>query len=179
MVVGALVVLTACSGGGGGSSEASSTSALGTTTTSAAPTTTTVPREQVRLAWDAYWAMKDRLLAAPDPDDPELVLRADEPLLSKLRDDLAQRKADGWVVVVPAGAVHEHSLEQIEVSGTEAVVRGCEHDDSVTLGPTGQKVSGSKVTRILVGTFTFDGSVWKATIMGVVSEDPGIVRCVV
>jgi hypothetical protein len=178
MVVGALVVLTAC-GGGGGSSEASSTSAPGTTTTSSVATTTTAPREQVRQAWDAYWAMKDRLLAAPDPDDPELVLRADEPLLSKLRDDLAQRKADGWVVVVPPGAAYEHVLEQIEVSGNEALVRGCEHDDSVTLGPTGQKVSGSKVTRILVGTFIFDGSVWKATIMGVVSEDPGIVRCVV
>jgi hypothetical protein len=178
MVVGALVVLTAC-GGGGGSSEASSTSAPAATTTSTVATTTTVPRDQVRLAWDAFWAMKDRLLAAPNPDDPELVMRADEPLLTKLRDDLAQRKADGWVVAVPAGAAYEHALEQVEVSGNEAVVRGCEHDESVTLGPTGQKVSGSKVTRILVGTFTFDGSVWKATIMGVVSEDPGIVRCAV
>ena len=178
MVVGALVVLTACSGGGG-SSEASSTSAPAATTTSTVATTTTVPRDQVRLAWDAFWAMKDRLLAAPNPDDPELFMRADEPLLSKLRDDLAQRKADGWTMVVPAGAAYGHALEQVEVTGNEAVVRGCEHDDSVTLGPTGQTVSGSKVTRILVGTFVFDGSVWKATDMGAVSQDAGIVRCVV
>jgi hypothetical protein len=179
MVVGALFVLTACSGGGSSGVESSaSVAAPNPTTTSTVATTTTVPPpDSVRVAWTAYWAMIDRLLARPDPNDPELAKRVGDPLLSDLRDDLARRMEAGRVVV--PGPAYGRTLDQIEISGTEASVRGCEHDDSVTYGPQGETLSKSRATRILVGSFTLDGSAWQATDIGVVSEEPGIIACAV
>ena len=177
MVVGALFVLTACSGPD--KATAPTIASEATTTTARAPTTTAPQDDQVRLAWDGYWAMSDRLLAAPDPDDPELAMRVGEPLLTDLRDDLRQRQVEGRVVVVPDGAVYEHALEHIEISGNEALVRGCEHDDSTTLDAQGETLTRGKFTRILVGSFARSGSAWLATDMGVVSEEPGIIACAV
>jgi hypothetical protein len=121
--------------------------------------------------------MVDRLLGQPNADDPELPQRARDPLLSSLRDDLATRAATGRRVVIPTGAKYEHRLDRVALQGSVATVNGCDIDDSVTVGPSGETLDDSIVTRTVRGTFSYDGTQWVASDLRAVSQVQGIAAC--
>ncbi len=172
----ALASMVGCGGGDGGSR--SSTSPPPSVTTLPSTTTTTLtPEEAVRAAWVNYWAMVDRLLGAPDPTDPELGLRAVEPLLGSLRDDLATRAAEGRHVVVAAGSAYAHRLDRVVVSGESATVGGCDLDDSTTLGPNGEVVDDSQETRTIAGIFVLIDGAWRASDVRFTNIKAGISNC--
>jgi len=122
--------------------------------------------------------MIDRLLAAPNPDDPELPARTADPLLSAVKDDLGTRAALGHRVVIPTNGSYQHRLDSVKVSGTSASVRGCDLDDSTTIGPSGEMIDDSVVTRTVAGTFSYDGTTWRASDVRVVARANGITECV-
>src|ERR671911_1658895 len=88
----ALLVLS--SGCGDDDGEAADEGTTSTSETTIASTTTTQdPEAEVEAAYLAYWEMAERLLAAPDPDDPEIAQRVIGSARAKLVDSLATLRA--------------------------------------------------------------------------------------
>src|SRR5262249_53928709 len=128
--------LVACSGGGGGQASAPTTTTTRSTTTQ--PTPTTVSEEdQVKQAYLAYWAMVDRLIAAPDAGDSELPSLAANPVLASLRDDLSTRQAQGRITRPPQNSKYQHRVQSTSVHGNEATVADCFIDDRVQYDSAG------------------------------------------
>jgi len=148
------------------------------TSTTVAPTTTTLTAEDaVKAAWNDYWRVVERLLQAPNPDDPDLPTVADEPLLSFVRDDLATRLAGRQHVVLRPDGKYVHRFVSASISDSSAAVRGCQLDDSITETLDGEIVDDSVATRQLSATFKFRAGAWRAVDVRVVSEIQGLVGC--
>lgn len=155
--VGALLVFTACSGGSGSGAKATTST---TTSTTVATTTTTSPDDAVKTAWLGYWAMIDRLAAAPDPDDAELAQRAIDPILTDVRNDMATRKTQGRSTRPPANSRYAHHVQQVTVAGESADVRDCFIDDRVQFGPDGSVLNDEVATVRSTGKLVQNGSQW-------------------
>src|ERR671911_181129 len=72
----ALLVLSSGCGDDDGEAADDGTTTSTSETTVASTTTTQDPEAEVEAAYLAYWEMAKRLLAAPNPDDPEIARRA-------------------------------------------------------------------------------------------------------
>jgi hypothetical protein len=98
--------------------------------------------------------MIDRLIAAPDPDDPELAQRAIDPVLSDVRSDMGTRKAQGRTTRPPANSKYLHHIQQVSISGASSTVVDCFVDDRIQYGPDGtvlnDNVSTARSTGVLV-----------------------------
>src|SRR4051812_30314667 len=119
-----LVLVAACSGGGSGSA-APTTTTTSTTSTTAASTTTTTPEEAVKAAYLAYWKMIDRLNAAPDPADTELVTLTADPLLSQVRDDLTSKRSVGHTYETSNGRPNAHTVSGVQTTDGSATLHDC------------------------------------------------------
>jgi hypothetical protein len=173
-----LLVIAACSGGGGGSAAPTTTSShASTTTTTQATTTTTTVEDAVKTAYLAYWRMADRLLAAPDPNDPELTELAAEPLLSSLKDQLATSAATGHHTSVPPGRVATHRVDSVSVTQNSASLTECFVDGRVEFGPNGEVIDDALVTKTGDATMTLVLDAWKVTDIRFVSRSPGVSGC--
>jgi|GEM_PF-4060478 len=171
-----VALLAACSGGGGDAAVTTTTAT--TLPASSAPTTTTLsPEAEVEAAYLAYWKMVDRLSAAPDPNDPELEQRAVDPVLSSARDVLTTSAARGEVTVTPPNAEYSHSIQSIELHGTEATVRDCSVDDQVVLNRDGQVIDGAVTTKHYIATLVRTGAVWKVSDVKIVEQAAGALSC--
>jgi hypothetical protein len=184
MCVAAVAVVAAmagCSGGGAGTKQAASpttTSTAPTTTSVASSTSTTLSQEdQVKAAWDGYWTMVVRLAGHPDPNDPELAVRAANPLLASLRDDFSTREAAGERVVVPPSTQYQHQFLSASITAYTAKVSGCQLDDSVTVGPSGEVLDDTVSTKDITATFIREGSNWLANDVQIVERAKGLVGC--
>src|SRR5262245_33425163 len=141
-----VVVLAACSGGGG-STAASTTTSAAPTSTSEAPTTTLSPEDQVKAAYLAYWQMADRLGRKPDPMDPELPQRTEDPLLSMIRDGLTTQAAQGRTFVINEGRPNEHRLGHVQVNRTSATLADCFVDGRSELDGNGVVIDDAIVSK--------------------------------
>jgi hypothetical protein len=138
----------------------------------AATTTAPVdPEAEIEDAYRAYLAMETRLVAAPDPDDPEIPERATDETFERLRAALADLAAKGQVIRV--GPASSQTILSIEVSGDEATLRACYVDESGVF----DAVTGAEITPMQVGTavdttvLERDGDTWRVALRKVPAED--------
>ena len=114
-----------------------------TTTTTAAPTTTVPPVTAttedpeiaaVRAAHLAYLAMFELVGDPPNPDHPELALRATGDAYDRLRANLAQARLRGSHLSGEANS----SIETVTIENDKAVVVDCLLDALAEVGSTGE-----------------------------------------
>lgn len=183
LVAGLVLVASACSSASGGAGSTSSSSAGSTSsatvasTSSTASTSTGDPKAEAQAALDAYWAMVKRLLAAPDPSDPEIAQRAIDPSRSAIRDELTTRQANGQVEQYDGAAYHVDTTVN-SISGDSASFAGCVVDgarliDSKTGQVLNDKVSTSRINGTLI---RIDGA-WKMQRFDVLKKVDGEVAC--
>jgi len=157
----AVVVLAGCSGGGGKQAVAPTTTTVAPTTTAAMPTTQS-QEAQVKQAYLDYWQMVDRLIAAPNPADPELWKRAVDPVLSSLRDDLATRLSEGRTTRPSGDSRYMHVIDSTSTTGNQATVEDCFVDDRVQYAGDGTVLNDRVSTVHATGHLVLDRT-WLVT----------------
>jgi len=123
------IVATGCSGpstsSASGPSSDSRTSASPSASTGTGQTVSSASASaEAQAALDGYWAMIKRLLAAPDPADPELAQRAVDPSLSTTKDLLTTRQVSHQVVQFD-GVPYHVDTKVSSVSDATAAFSGC------------------------------------------------------
>jgi hypothetical protein len=184
-VVVAALGLAGC-GGGGGAADSATASTSTATATSDAPTsestttTTAAPTEEeaILAAYQGYW---DTWLAAndpPNPDHPDLAKYATGAALENVRSSIAEYRALGQVVRLPAESRYASDATVVGRSLDEATVSDCAADDSQLIDEaTGVILDGSE------GTFEFEATLrrgdvgWQVALVEQVRLLEGIVPC--
>jgi hypothetical protein len=129
-----LVAVSTC--GDDAADEATTTST--SETTIASTTTTQDPEAEVQAAYLAYWEMAERLLAAPDPDDPEIARRASGSARAKLVDSLTTLRAQQERLEF--GPDNSHRVVAVELGAEVATVLDCIIDHGARISEsTGQR----------------------------------------
>lgn len=130
----------------------------------------------MKAAYLAYWKMVDRLIAAPDPSDPELTQRATDPLLASLRDDLGTRQTQGRVTRPPANSRYAHNVESVELNDGAATVRDCFIDDRVQYASDGSVVN-DRVSTVRATAMLTLADDWKVSDVRTERLGDGTVGC--
>jgi hypothetical protein len=150
-----LLAVGGCGCGGSDDDPSPPTTRRPPSTTSAPPTTASV-ESQVEEAYLAYWEMTERLLEAPDPDDPEIAERATGQVLGQLSDSLTTLRAQGHAV--RSGPEYAHNLLSVDVQGDTGVVLDCAVDDAAVIDvASSEMVDERLVTVLLETTLRYDG----------------------
>ena len=174
-----LLAVTSCSDASShdralASSAGSSVSGLAS---SAASTASTDPKADAQAGLDAYWAMVKRLLAAPDPGDPEIDQRAVDPARSAFEDLLTTRQSLGEVVRYD-GVPYRVELSVTTASRSSAEFEGCVVDGAQVIdSKSGQVVNSAVTTSRLSGTLVQASGVWKMQRFDVLRKVDGEVPC--
>jgi hypothetical protein len=119
----ALLVLSSGCGDDDGEAADEGTTTSTSETTVASTTTTQDPEAEVEAAYLAYWEMAERLLAAPDPDDPEIAQRVIGSARAKLVDSLATMRAQQERLEF--GPDNSHRVVSVQLGAEEATVLDC------------------------------------------------------
>jgi hypothetical protein len=188
-LTGALVVaavgLAGCGGGGGAADSATAATSTATSisdapTSESTTTTTAAPTEEeaILAAYQGYW---DTWLAAndpPNPDHPDLEKYATGAALENERASIAEYRALGQVVRLPADSRYASDATVVSRSLDEATVSDCAVDDSQLIDEvSGVILDGS------VGTFEFKATLrrgdagWRVALVEQVRLLEGIVPC--
>src|SRR5918997_6646155 len=129
------VALIACGGSDDARGQTTTTVPPATSTTTSASSTTLDPAQQaeadVRAAYDAYWAMNQRLAAAPDPQDPEIAERTSGGARDAITTLLTQFLTEGYTVNFEEEYAHE--VLEVEVEDGSARIRDCYIDHASRL----------------------------------------------
>jgi hypothetical protein len=138
---------------------------------------TSSPSAEAQSALDNYWVMIKRLLAAPDPTDPELAQRAVDPSLSTTKDLLTTRQASHQVVQFDGVPYHVDTRVSSVVDATAAfsgcIVDGGRVVDADTGAVINDKVSTSRIQGSLVNV---EGH-WKMQRFDVLRKADGEIAC--
>src|SRR5918995_2132513 len=171
----ALLVLS--SGCGGDDGEAADEGTTSTSETTIASTTTTQdPEAEVEAAYLAYWEMAERLLAAPDPDDPEVARRASGTNVDQVIDSLTSLHAQGRSIRF--GRLYEHDVLSVQLTGETAVIRDCNVDDAATIDAvSGDELSASVTTALLEATLMLEQESWRVSSIERLDAWNGATRC--
>jgi hypothetical protein len=155
-------LLAAGCGGGDDDSSPDTSRPPADVSSSTAPPTTRSAESEVEEAYLAYWAMADRLLEAPDPDDPEIARRSIDPARGQLVDSLTTLRSQDQVV--RSGGDYRHDVLSVEVATQTAVVRDCVIDDNAVVNATSGVTVDDRVTTVLLETtLRHDGTRWVVT----------------
>jgi hypothetical protein len=136
----------------------------------AAATTTTAPVDpkaeveaEIEDAYRAYLAMEERLLLAPNPDDPEIPQRLTGRSLAHIREVLADYAAKGQIIRV--GPATSQTILSIEVTGDQATLRACFVDESALFdAATGTAIEPMDVgTEIDTTVLVREGGTWRVS----------------
>ncbi len=132
------VLLVAACGDDGDEAADDADSTTTSETTIGSTTTTEGPEAEVEAAYLSYWEMAERLLAAPDPDDPEIARRVIGSARDKLVDSLATMRAQQERLEF--GPDNSHRVVSVELGADEATVLDCIIDQGARIGDsTGQR----------------------------------------
>ena len=178
-IVAIALPLVACGGDDDAGGDTTTTEPPKTTTT-AAPTTTLSPEQQaeadVRAAYDAYWAMNQRLAASPDPRDPEIAERTTGGARDALTTLLTQFLSEGTAVEFQPDNVHD--VLSVETDGDSAQVRDCHVDHSAKVdAESGELVQEATATLHLDMRLVNEGGAWKVDHIERLGIWDGIVAC--
>jgi hypothetical protein len=180
-IVAVLAVMLAAGCGGSGDDAAEGDDPA---TTSSTPTPTT-PDEtiasnsaeaEVEAAYLAYWEMAQRLVEAPNPDDPEIPERATGPAMGQLVDSLSTLRAQNRAV--RGGPGYGHRLLSLDVSGGSALVRDCTVDDgSIVDASTGDVIEQRVVTVLLEVSLRRETGGWRVSEIEQLDSWSGATTC--
>jgi hypothetical protein len=178
LIASVLLAATACSSASNGANGSSGPSTSSPAASSAATSSSTSdPKADAQRALDAYWAMVKRLLAAPDPSDPEIAQRAIDPSLSAIRDELTTRQANGEVEQYD-GAVYHVDTTVDAINGDSASFEGCVVDGARLVDSKSGQVLNDKVsTSRIEGTLARSEGAWKMQRFDVLKKVDGEVQC--
>jgi len=175
----ALLTLASMVGCGGGDGDRRSSSSPPPSVTTVASTTATTlsPEDAVKAAYLAYWAMVDRIFAAPDSTDGELVLRAVDPLLSSLRDQLASLQVSGHRYVILPGRPNDHRVRDLTTDGVTASLDDCWIDGSTELDSSSNVVDSAISTKQYRARLTYVDGSWLVADITKVAATNGSSSC--
>jgi hypothetical protein len=153
-------LLAAGCGGGDDDSSPDTSRPPADVSSSTAPPTTRSAESEVEEAYLAYWAMGERLLETPNPDDPEIAQRAIDPARGQMIDSLTTLRARDQAVI--RGSGYAHNVLSVEVTGETAVVRDCVVDDGAVINVVSRATVSERVTTVLLETTLYrDGPGWR------------------
>ena len=146
----AVLAVAACGGDGGDEASGDTTERPETTDTTVAETTTTIsPEAEIEAAIATYYAMVDRVVQAPDPDDPEIAQRAMGTNRETVESGFAQLAALGQYG--RPGPNRSTTVLRATVSGDQANADVCEVDDGRLINSaSGDVIDDDVVTRLVV-----------------------------
>ncbi len=178
-IVAVAMSLVACGGDDDPGGDTTTTKPPDTTTT-VAPTTTLSPEQQaeadVRAAYDAYWAMNQRLAAAPDPQDPEIAERTTGGARDAITTLLTQFLSEGTAVQFQGDNAHD--VLSVETDGNSAQVRDCHVDHSAKVdAESGELIQEATATLHLDVGLVNEGGSWKVDHIERLGIWDGIVAC--
>lgn len=144
------------------------------------PSTTLAPAEQaeaeVRAAYDAYWAMSERLAAAPDPNDPEIAERTTGGARDALTTRLTQLMTEGLAIIFADG--NAHTVTSVRTEDTTARLRDCHVDAAMQVDVASRQiVEEATSTFLLEVTLTLEGNSWKVSRLSDIDSWAGSVPC--
>jgi hypothetical protein len=156
----ALLVLSSGCGDDDGEAADDGTTTSTSETTVASTTTTQDPEAEVEAAYLAYWEMAKRLLAAPNPDDPEIAKRATGTALTTAIDGFATMRAQGQAIRIGEG--YSHDVLSIDVRGMAATVVDCNVDEAARIEATsGRVLTSATTTNLLTVELKSDAGQWQ------------------
>ena len=121
--------------------------------------------------------MVKRLLAAPDPGDPEVDQRTVDPAKSAFEDLLTTRQSLGEIVRYD-GVPYRVELNVTTVSGSSAEFEGCVVDGAQVVDEkSGQVVNNAVTTSRLRGTLVQSSGAWKMQRFDVLRKVDGEAQC--
>lgn len=127
-----------------------------------------------QAAYVAYQEMLERLVIAPDPDDPEIAQRA----TGAARDDVVATLGgyDGNGQAVEFGTRHEHHVYDVAVDGDTATVLDCFVSDARVVDESSRQVvrgdpEGGSAS-VVTATLVIDGDAWKVERIEAVAVEP-------
>ncbi|MEY2447753.1 MAG: hypothetical protein QOH79_1229 [Acidimicrobiaceae bacterium] len=173
----ALGLLTACSGGSGSSAKTTTTSTTTSTSSTVVTISTTDPQDAVKQAYLDYWAILDRLAAAPDPGDPALAQRAIDPVFSSVQGDLSTRKAQGRTTRIPPNSKYAHHIQSAVVHDTTASLTDCYVDDRVQFSADGAVINDHVSTLAATVTLVQVAGDWKVSDVQIEKRGDGDLGC--
>jgi hypothetical protein len=167
----------------GGDDDEESTGSTATSTT-AAPTTTldeeTRKEEAATRALLDYYEAYQQATAEPvNPQYAKLqALVTGEHRLVVTR-NLEERQANGEAVRLPAGTQSSHDVRSAELQPDESVeIVDCQVDDSIVYEvATGEVVDDDVVTKLVIGSMSFEGGNWKLAFSEISEAWPGVGTC--
>jgi hypothetical protein len=182
--IAALVALVVVAGGGcGGDDGEESTSSTASSTTSAPSTTLDEATRKEAAAkaalLDYYDAYQEATAEPVNPQHAELqALVTGEHRLVVTR-NLEERQASGEAVKLPAGTQSSHDFRSVELQQDGSVeIVDCQVDDSIVYEvETGQVVDDDVVTKLVIGSMTFEGGAWKLAFSEISDAWPGVRAC--
>ena len=155
----ALLVLSSGCGDDDGEAADEGTTTSTSETTIASSTTTQNPEAEVEAAYLAYWEMAERLLAAPNPDDPEIARRVSGSARAKLVDSLATLRAQQERLEF--GPDNSHRVVSVELGAEEATVLDCIIDHGARISEsTGQREEFAATPGLLEVAMTVSQGHW-------------------
>ncbi|WP_327362141.1 hypothetical protein [Streptomyces sp. NBC_01296] len=132
------------------------------------------PSPDVQQAYDTYWATWLAANRAPDPQDPAVERVATGPQLQELRDNLAQSKTHGQVLLGEVG----HRIDGVEAPGAQTrILHDCVDLDRWLIhdAKTGQPIDQLQDKPTQMGAFTLtrekEGAPWKVSSLEVLGEN--------
>jgi len=133
--------------------------------------------DAVLAAYRGYWAtILD--LGGLVPTSERLDRYATGPALARSSAAIANQRAVGQYVEVPAGANYRHDATVTSVLGDEAVVADCAVDDGLLLAKGSNLVLDDSVTtRQLTARVTRSGGTWRVEDVTTIREWEGVSGC--
>jgi hypothetical protein len=155
-----LVLASGCGRDDGGEAADDGVTTSTSETTIASTTTTQDPEAEVEAAYLAYWEMAERLLAAPDPDDPEIAKRATGTALTSAIDGFTTMRAQGQAIRIGEG--YSHDVLSVDVRGMAATVVDCNVDEASRIEVTsGRVLTSATTTNLLTVELKSDAGQWQ------------------
>jgi hypothetical protein len=180
VLLGAVVVSGVACGGDDDEESAGSTAS----STTSAPTTTldeeTAKEEAATRALLEYYHAYQQATADPvNPEHAEMqALVTGEHKLVVTR-NLEDRRARGEAVRLPTSTRTSHDIRSAELQPDGSVeIVDCQVDDSIVYEvETGDVVDDDVVTKLVVGSMSFEGDAWKLAFSEIFETWPGVGTC--
>lgn len=127
-----------------------------------------------QAAYVAYQEMLERLVIAPDPDDPEIAERS----TGTAHDDVVELLGgyDGNGQAVEFGTRHEHHVYDVAVDGDTATVLDCFVSDARVVDESSRQVVRGDpeggAASVVTATLVLDGDDWKVERIEATAVEP-------
>jgi hypothetical protein len=178
-LTGLLVVAGIACGGDDDDGEETGTDPTAETTTTPSTTASLTPEEEAEAAYlELVEVVYTLLTTNPDPDDPDLVRLATDPVLSEFRDSLSTMRAEHHLVE-RGDQTTQRVLSVAATSANSAVLRACSIGNDRTIDQDDGSVvdEGASASLVDVALNRASGADWQVSDITAVQVFEGQVEC--